>query len=245
MQSKIEREVRFLRAYTVGATIVCAVLLFTAFTQESAKKFEVIDVERINVVEKDGSLKMVISNQARQHPGIVNGKVIERDGPRAPGLLFFNHLGDEMGGLIYGENGGDGHFGSLTFDKVRNDQTMGFRYLESDNGRYSSGLEMWQQPDIPGDVLNEKYEAVRKIEDKAARDAAIQKLRDNNEITTRRLFLGKGRNDETSLSMHDIKGRTRVRISVPAEGEARIEILNEKGDVVGSFPGSGKAENEK
>jgi hypothetical protein len=28
---------------------------------------------------------MVISNQERQHPGIVNGKVIPRQGPRPPG----------------------------------------------------------------------------------------------------------------------------------------------------------------
>ena len=96
-------------------------------------KFEEIDVERINIVEKDGQLKMVISNKARQHPGIVNGKVIKRDYPRPPGLIFFNQLGDEMGGLVYGENGPKGHFGSLTWDKVKGDQTIGFRHMEGEN----------------------------------------------------------------------------------------------------------------
>ncbi len=108
---------------------------------------------------------MVISNQERQHPGIVNGKVIERKGPRPPGMIFFNHLGVEMGGLIYGDNGGNGHFGSLTWHKVKGDQTIGFRHLESDNGTYQMGLEMWQPPGIPGDVLNEKIAAVKKMPD--------------------------------------------------------------------------------
>ena len=159
METRLEKEVRFLKVYAIIATLSCVVLIVSAFTLQNRKqKFEEIDVERINIVEKDGKLRMVISNQGRQHPGIVNGKLIERKGPRPPGIIFFNHLGDEMGGLIFGDNGGNGHFGSLTWDKVRNDQTMGFRYLESDNGTYQSGLEMWQQSNLPSDVMQAKYE---------------------------------------------------------------------------------------
>src|SRR2546423_4359766 len=139
METKLEKEVRFLKIYAVVATLVCVIFFLTGFvTQNKKQKFEEIDVERINVVEKDGKLDMVISNQERQHPGIVNGKIIERKRPRPPGIIFFNHLGDDMGGLIFGDNGGKGHFGSFTFDKVRNDQTMGFRYLEGHNGTSQS-----------------------------------------------------------------------------------------------------------
>ena len=74
MENKLEREVRFLKAYAAIATLACAVLVLTAFTLRSARqKFKEIDVERINVVEKDGKLKMVISNKERQHPGVVDG----------------------------------------------------------------------------------------------------------------------------------------------------------------------------
>ena len=115
MKTQIEREVRFLKIYAAIATLVCAVFFFSAFVLQTKKqKFEEIDVERINLVEKDGKLRMVISNEERQHPGIVNGKIIPRKGQRPPGMIFFNHLGDEMGGLIFGDNGGNGHFGSLT-----------------------------------------------------------------------------------------------------------------------------------
>src|SRR5207253_938262 len=219
MKTKLEKEVRFLKMYAVAATLVCVVFIASAFTLQSRKqKFEEIDVERINIVEKDGKLRMVISNQERQHPGIVNGKTIKRDGPRPPGMIFFNHLGDEMGGFIFGDNGGNGHFGSLTFDKVRNDQVIGFRDLESDNGTYQTGLEMWQQPNVASDVLDAKKESIRKMPDEAARKAAFQVMLDNNELSTQRLFLGKRRDNSTEFVMSDIKGRPRIRMAVSAAG---------------------------
>jgi hypothetical protein len=242
METKLEKEVRFLKLYAAVATLFCGVFLLSAFAIQSRKqRFEEIDVERINIVEKDGKLRMVISNQERQHPGISNGKVIERKGQRPPGMIFFNQLGDEMGGLIFGDNGGNGHFGSLTFDKVRNDQTMGFRYLESDNGTYQSGLEMWQQPNIPSDVMLSKYEAASKITDEAKRKVAIQALVDNNELTTNRLFLGKQRDNSLMLLMSDIKGRPRIRMQIAPDGTPRLEFLDEAGKVVYGLPNAAGA----
>jgi hypothetical protein len=237
METKLEKEVRCLKIYAVVATLFCAVFLLSgAAVQSERRKFEEIDVERINIVEEDGKLRMVISNEARQHPGIVNGKIIERKGTRPPGMIFFNHLGDEMGGLVFGDNGGNGHFGSFTWDKVRNDQTMGFRYLESDNGTYQSGLEMWQQPNIPSDVMLAKYRAADKINDEAKRKAAIQVMIDNNELTTNRLFLGKRRDNSNELLMSDIKGRPRIRMQVTSDGTPKLDFLDEEGKVIYSLP---------
>lgn len=239
MQDRLEREVRFLKAYAVVATLAGAVLVLTAFTLQSGKqKFGEIDVERINVVEKNGKLDMVISNQERQHPGIVNGKTIPRKGQRPPGIIFFNQLGDEMGGLIFGENGGKGHFGMFTFDKVRNDQTMAFSHLESDNGSYESALQIWQQPNEPSDVVGAKWEAARKITDESARKAAIQALIDNNESREQRLFLGKRRDNSTVLIMSDIKGKPRLRMQVAPDGSPKLEFLDEQGKVIYSLPDS-------
>jgi hypothetical protein len=237
MGTQLEKDVRFLKAYSGIATLVCAILFFSAFVEQGSKeRFEEIDVERINIVEKDGTLRMVISNQERQHPGIVNGRIIQRKGPRPPGMIFFNHLGDEMGGLIFGENGGNGHFGSLTFDKVRNDQTIGFRYLEGDNGAYHTGLELWQQPNLPSDVVNARYDAANAIADTTAREAAIQAMIDNGELTTRRLFLGKWRDNTTAMVMSDIKGKPRIRLMVTAEGTPKLDFLDEAGTVIYSLP---------
>jgi len=242
MESKLEKEVWFLKMYAIVATLCCVVFTVSAFTMQSRKqKFEEIDVERINIVEKDGKLRMVISNQERQHPGIVNGKIIERKGPRPPGMIFFNHLGDEMGGLIFGDNGGNGHFGSLTWDKVRNDQTIGFRHLEGDNGTYQSGLEMWQVPNLPSDVVNAKYEAASKIPDENARKAAIQAMIDNGDLTTNRLFLGKRRDNSTMLLMSDIKGKPRIRMQVAPDGAPKLEFLDEAGKVIYNLPNPSSA----
>ena len=233
----LERRVRRGQRLNAGLAMAGAVLVLAAFgAQQQKQRFAEIDVERINIVEKDGKLRMVISNQERQHPGISNGKVIPRTGPRPPGLIFFNHLGDEMGGLIYGENGGAGHFGSLTWDKVRGDQTIGVRHLESDNGTYQTGLEMWQQPNIPGDVMQARYEAAAAIADEAARKAAIQRLVDAGELPRNRLFLGKRRDNSTALVMSDAKGRPRVRLQVAPDGAPALEFLDSAGVVVGRTP---------
>lgn len=237
MSEKLAKELRLLRAYTVVATIVCAALFTLLFAGVvRTRTFEEIDVERINIVEKTGELRMVISNQERQHPGIVNGKIIERETARPPGMIFFNHLGDEMGGLVMGENGGDGHFGSLTFDKVRGDQTIGFRHIESDDGTYTAGLVIWQQPDIPSDVGHAKYQEAINLEDETAKTAAIQAMKDNNELTTERLFLGKNRDNTSYLVLSDIKGNPRIVLSVTADGTSKLEFWDETGEVVYSLP---------
>lgn len=245
MATKIEKEVRFLKVYAIFATVACTVFLMTSFVNQGKnQKFEEIDVERINIVEKDGKLKMVISNQERQHPGISNGKIIERDGPRAPGILFFNHLGDEMGGLAFGDNGENGHWGSLTFDKVRGDQTIGFRHIEGEEG-YSAALEMWQQPKIPGEIWLAKRDSVLNLQDETARKAAYQKMVDDEELMLRRLYLGKTRDNATLLEMLDSKGNTRIVMMVTADGTPKLEFWDEDGEVVYSIPEVNKAtENE-
>lgn len=145
-----------------------------------------------------------------------------------------------MGGLVFGENGGNGHFGMFTWDKVKNDQTMAFSYLESDNGTYQSGLQMWQQPNIASDVMNAKYEAANKITDETKRKGAIQALIDNDELTTNRLFLGKRRDNSNELVMYDIKGRARIRMRVAPDGTPKLDFLDEANKIIYSLPDESK-----
>lgn len=235
MNTRAREPRSFWQTYSILTTAVLAGFLLSA-TFHGKPTFEEIDVERINIVEADGTLRMVISNEARQHPGIVDGEVIERSGPRPPGMIFFNHLGDEMGGLVFGPNGGNGHFGQFSFDKVRGDQTIGFRHLEGNNGKYRSGIEMWQQPNIPSPKMLAQIDAARAIEDPSEREAAFQQLTDNDQLTQRRLFLGKGRDDTSMLALYDIKGRPRARLAVDAHGVASLEFLDADGAVVQRIP---------
>ena len=59
---------------------------------------------------------------------------------------------------------------------------------------------------------------------------------DKGELTTRRLFLGKWRNNTTLLAMYDIKGNLRIQLSVTEEGESKLEFLDETGEVTFRVP---------
>src|SRR4029434_8576113 len=87
---KLQRDVRLLKAYAFIATLLLCVLLFAGFIQANQKnKFAEIDVERINIVEKDGRLKMVISNSERQHPGVIDGRTLSRSRPAGVCLFYW------------------------------------------------------------------------------------------------------------------------------------------------------------
>jgi hypothetical protein len=74
------------RALTIYAAVLSvlffalAVFIFLEVRRStnSNAKFTQIDVQRINILERDGDLKMVISNGALQHPGIIDGKTLSR-----------------------------------------------------------------------------------------------------------------------------------------------------------------------
>ena len=118
------------------------------------------------------------------------------------------------------------------------DQAIGFRYLEGDNGAYETGLEIWQVPNLPLDVVAAKWEAARKIPVEAARKAAMQALIDNNESTQERLFLGKQRDNSAILVMSDVKGKPRIRMQVAPDGTPKLEFLDETGKVTYSLSSS-------
>ena len=96
------------RWLVVYAGIVTAVLLATAVTRgaQSKQQLDEITVHRINVVEPDGTVRMVIANRARL-PGVtVRGKEAKPDRPYG-GVIFYNDEGTENGGLIFaGHRGG-------------------------------------------------------------------------------------------------------------------------------------------
>ena len=72
--------------------------------------------------------------------------MISRPNGRAPGLIFFNHKGDESGGLVFDANGDNGQFESLTFDRMADDQTIGIQHVENEDGSYFAGMTVWDRP---------------------------------------------------------------------------------------------------
>src|SRR5258708_2313118 len=120
---RLRRDVRVLKLYAIVATVIVLVgLLFVTSmrAQSQRQKFTEIDVERINVVDRDGHLRLVIANSERQAPGVIDGRTIAAGRTRAAGMIFFNQEGDEVGGLTFSGRNLDGRpraSAGLTFDQ--------------------------------------------------------------------------------------------------------------------------------
>jgi hypothetical protein len=238
MRRSFRRQIQFLRAYAVFNTLILAVLGTAAFRQGTApQKFEEINAQRINIVDADGTLRMVISNKDRMHPGVIDGKTLDRPRPVA-GLLFFNDEGDEVGGLTFTgreANGTRQADARLMFDQLKQDQTIGFSYAEG-SGRRTAGFQVWDRSDTRLGDLIDKLNAANKIADKAERDAAVAKIRAAAPPGPRRVFVGKTDDKAATVSLADGDGKPRLTLVVDATGNPRIEFLDQQGKVVARVP---------
>jgi hypothetical protein len=233
---KLARDLRFLKIYAGISTLVCAVLFGFLFKATQSKAFTEINVGRINIVEADGKLRMVLSNKERQHPGVMDGITYEeRKGQRPPGMMFFNEKGDELGGLVFDGNTGSGQGGSFTFDKFRGDQTIQLIHEEEPSGAYFSGLKMSDQ-NMPLNDLIAKQKEINALPSKGAQEAAWQDLRKQGLLMTERVRIGKDYDKAAILKMRDASGKVRIELKVEAGGNPRLSFLNEAGTVVYSLP---------
>jgi hypothetical protein len=244
MESKLEKDVRILKGYAVVGTVFCAVFVLAAFTTQSRKqKFEEIDVERINVVEKDGQVKMVISNKERlPGPGnIASGKFGERVGLKMSGILFYNEKGDECGGLQYVSQEQDGKYvaGSLlTFDKYNGDQVMGIKF-EENNAKRKVGFNVWDQPDVSPEEQKKNWGEAQKLKPGPERDVLMQQAAAQN-----RVFIGRSFDKSATVTLFDPNGRPRVRMAVGQDGDPKLEFLDASGKVLETLPNpSGTTKN--
>jgi len=223
--------VKFLKIYSGFLTIVLLVIVLFLINQPRGKSFKEISVERINVVESNGDLKLVISNSERQHSGFINGKALPKRSRKA-GLIFFNSAGDECGGLIY--DGNDEQAGLvLSVDKYRDDQIMQLRYVENTkNDARTYGLQFWEYP--KEDAFDERSKALeewQKIEDAKEKKEALLKMKDKGFLPEDRMFVGKKMNNEVGLFINDNTGRPRIKIYIDSDNNPKIELLNEEGKV--------------
>ena len=234
MTRSIRRHLYVLHAYVVLSLLVFIVIALSAFRQAPApQKFTELTAERINIVDADGTLRLVISNKDRMHPGVIGGKMIQRSRPVA-GLLFFNDKGDEAGGLTVTGRDVSGRKvanAGIMFDQLDQDQTIGFDYSEN-NGRRTAGFKVWDRPDSPLSIVVDQLNAANAIKDPAERDAAIAKVRSSAPKAAQRVFVGKTGERVASVMLADDQGRSRLALTVTPDGNASIEFLDEQGKVV-------------
>jgi hypothetical protein len=204
------------------------------------QRFTEIDVERINVIEADGTLKLVIANRERAPDQVMEGQSMPRTAAnKSPGLTFFDDAGDEAGGL---KVRGDRRAGAsarrhLVFDQHRGDQVLGLITDENDTGR-TAGMTVWDRPSLPLPEVVKRYEAFQALPPGAERTRLEREFEACCAgFGATRVFVGKTRSRDAVLSLADARGRERLRLVVSAEGAARIEVVDDQGRATPLLPG--------
>lgn len=238
MGADLGRSVRLLQVYSAVLTIAVVVLGVVEWRHDTAARrhFTEVDAERINVVEPDGTIRLVLSDRAR-FPGLIL-KRKEYPHPRGTaGLLFFNDEGTEDGGLAYTgarTDSGPVAEAELMFDQYDQDQTVGLEY-EDDRGQRRAGLHVWDRPDtVPIESLVERLDSIRALPAGPARSHALEALRGLRGVT--RLYAGKTPDDTAVVALSDGQGRPRLRLLVDRTGNARIEFLDSTGRRTTAIP---------
>ena len=245
MDPTTRRELRQVRAILLTAGIGTCLLTLTAFHQSQKTRFTEIDAERINVVEKDGKLRLTISNAARLPDPIIGGKsypLRSGTGAGSGGMIFFNDDGNENGGLAYaGRQTTTGYRanGHLTFDQFDQDETISFTYSDVD-GRARAGLAIADRSEMPIKIFADSAMAFQALPDGPEKTRRLQQLRDSPigaaGRSMLRVFVGKTPDRSSVLMLADPAGRTRLRLTVDSAGTPRMEFLDETGRTVRRHP---------
>lgn len=232
----------FLAGATTMASALAAVFMLTGARDPGREaNFDEITVGRINIVEPDGTRRLIISNRA-QFPGAFHeGKEIERPNRRTfAGMLFINEEGTENGGFLQkGSIDGTGKVNSglsLTFDRFRQDQALQLLNTDSEKSQQTALIIN----DVPNFKVTSMDDHPRFREkagklDAAGRKAYWNKLTEQGRLSVNRIWLGNTAAQGSSLQLKDAQGRVRMMLLVGADGKAEIQMLDETGKVVRSI----------
>ncbi len=187
-------------------------------------------VERLDVVEPDGTLRLVLYSKARDPQIIVRGNVFPHPSRTQSGMLFYNDEGTEVGGLVFaGSRDADGTSssgGSLTFDGYEQDQIvqiLGYR----EDGEGLSGLAVTDRPEEPMD-----FGRMQDLANATNQEEAEQIAEDANFEGTSRAFFGRDSEENSTVVLRDGEGRRRLVMRVGADGEAEIVFFDEQGNAI-------------
>lgn len=227
----ITKSLRVLRVWVGGLTLLVLALLLALGYLLHQQQGRELTVERINIVEPDGQLKLVLSGNQRQHPGMVAGKPLPMR-ERGAGLTFFNEAGDECGGLLYNGNEREASM-VYSVDQFRNDQLMQLQYSQqAEAGQMvrSYGLKLWDRnDDFPLARELTYLDSLQALRDTAAYRRGLAQLVASNQLGVERLFLGKATSGETGLFLRDSKGRVRLKLYIDAHDQPLMQLLDATG----------------
>jgi hypothetical protein len=190
-------------AYSSALSTACAIVMLIGAKAHGTRTFDELQVQRIDIVEPNGTLRMVISNHDRLPGVIVKGKEAPpSDRPQA-GMLFYNNEGSENGGLIFGgHRNGKGEVvesgGSLSFDKYGANQIVQLAGVDDKDDRFA-GLDVSEY---------------------------------NGSNRDRRVWVGRTDDGTASVFLMGADGKKRIVMQVTADGKPSLTFLDEKGQVI-------------
>ncbi len=214
-------------------------MLMSAFTRQSPRE---LTIERLNIVDSTGRLALVLSNGARLPGAVFAGKEYPQSfvgRGKSAGMIFFNEVGDEVGGLIYEGARRDSSyraFGHLSFDQWQQNQVVAMQYQDNGTNR-SAGVRIWDRPLEPLERQFALAEQMRAMPPGPARDSVNRErlaVRARVEGTPR-MFIG-SEDRIAKVELRDDTGRVRLRLLVDSTGAGRLIFLDAAGRHTAAYP---------
>ena len=243
----LQRQVALLQAAVIGLTLIW--LATVAWLVVRAPSIPpVLAVERLEILEPDGTPALILANSQRPSAATIDGRVImegqEEERKGMPSIIFFDGKGDEVGGMLFGVRETPNGYSAtrhLSFDAYGHDQTLALAHYQDPTGS-SSGLTVSDRPE------HSLLDALAQLglEPGASREqlsAAIEAIPEGQRAARRRelfgttrAFFGSARSGEARLELRDGQGRARIVIETPQDGQPSIRILDEDGETVLRLP---------
>jgi hypothetical protein len=225
---------RFVYMYSGLLTVALALVVLCGFGNKHKAEFDEIDVHRINVVEPDGTPRMIISNEDKRPGNFFKGEQHARPDRKGAGVYFYNNEGTEAGGLIYGsflDKSGKIEEANvhLSFDQYNQDQIFSVDAGEERDGKFS----MLRMNDVDDKPLIERVNASERISKLPAeeRKSAWAKFNETHPLMRTRVLLGRVNDKSAVLQLKDAEGRNRIVLKVAADGTPSIQLLDATGHV--------------
>lgn len=193
-----------------------------------------LNVERINIVEPDGRIRMALFNSENMAEALIDGQnplPDHRKGIGEAGIVFYNNHQDECGGMGFSSHvSADGSYQSslsITFDQFKQDQVVQI-FSSEKNGKRQYGYRIFDRPNTN---LLEVIKMFKIIKDpdvpQEEKDRILAEMSAGNKV---RMFLGKNDQGQVGVTIYDSKGRERILLSVDESGESTFQILDEAGN---------------
>lgn len=226
-----------LAVYAAVLTVSFGALLLMGARRPVNASFDQITVHRINVVEPDGTMRLVISDRAEFPGSFFMGKEYARTDRDSAGMIFNDDEGTENGGLIFGGSkdakGVTHSYGHLSFDNYQRDQTL---VLESNNDGpernvyYGLNDDDRPHPLTPDAVAD--WGKIKAMAEGPARNAALSRWKTENPGSiVQRGYFGREHDRSVAMVLKDVAGRPRLIAKVAADGAPLLQFLDADGKV--------------